>query len=379
MLADFHSCLRTSLGSRVLTRSAGFAVACAAVSAMTIASAGLAAQPGAARPQQPAQQPVEMPAKDNAEERRAVVAATDWIAADALRLLAGKDVDVVVVPGLTLGTPARRLDLTTPQPTSPGPAAPGPTRTGERPRSTSELTLSDEARAAVDAAEGLVSTDESRDLHIATRDLCPAHAALVTAIRPQLRVERADGSVEPAFWVDAGLWARTVLIARQTLAKVAPEHDQAFRTRAQSTRNALMALNDEMMLSYSQLPKDAVLIVGAEGLGQIARVHEREVRVVPSSLKTEEDQANMAELVDLIVTRKIPVAFPIDGVRNANLDELAKRVKARGGDLRIAQALHVDTPIAGDDGSAGAVERMIRHNARVVRDGFTTKALPTAP
>lgn len=376
MLADFPS--RLSLGSlvcaRVLRRAAGFAAVGAALGAMTIASARLAAQPDAARAQQPAQQPAEIPAKDIAEARRPVVAATDWIAADALRLLAGKDVDVVVVPGLTLGTPARRLDLSTPQP-----ASPGPTRTGERSRPASEFTLSEAARAAVDAAEGLVSTDESRDLHIATRDLCPAHAALVTTIRPQQRVERADGSVEPAFWVDAGLWARTVLVARQTLAKVAPEHDQALRTRAREARDALTALNDEMLKSYAELPRDAVLIVGAEGLGQLARVHEREIRVVPSSLKTEQDQKEMGELVDLIIARRIPVAFPIDGVRNANLEELAKRVKARGGDLRIAQPLHVDTPIAGDDGSAGAVERMIRHNARVVRDGFTTKALPTAP
>lgn len=331
--------------------------------AMTLACAGLAMAPA------PAPTPAATaPAKEDAKAERPMVATTDWIAADALRLIAGDDVDVILVPGLPANTPA-----------SAAPAQTGTARTGERSRQQTELVLSEETRTAIDNADGLLSTDESRDLHIATRELCPQHAALVTAIRPQLRVKRADGSIEPAFWLDAALWARTVSVSRQALSKVAPDKDQAFQTRARDVRNTLMALNDKMLVSYSELPKDAILVVGAEGLGQVGRVHEREVRVVPSSLKTDADQAAMRELVDLIASRRIPVVFPIDGAPNANLEELVKRVKARGGDVRIGDALHVDTPLAGDDGSAGAVERVIRHNARVIRDGFTPKGLPTAP
>ncbi len=330
-----------------------------------LAFAGLAA----AAPAAPTA-PTKEPAAQDAKAHRPVVAVTDWIAADAVRLLAGSDIDVVVVPGLGLAAPARKVDAP-----KPGGAVvrPGTQREGE-----AKVTLAPDARAAIDAADAFVSTNEARDVHLAVRGLCPTQGALVSAIRPQQRVTRADGSVEPAFWTDAALWARTVIVARQTLAKVAPAQDQALKDRAKDARNTLLALNDEMLTSLATLPKDTVLIVGAEGLGQLARVHQLEVRVVPKSLDSQADREAMREIVDLVIARKIPAAFPVDGVINANLDELVTRVKARGGQLRIAHPLHVDTPAPGDDGSAGAVERMIRYNARTIRDAFTTQGLPSA-
>lgn len=339
----------------------------AAVGVMMLACVGAIAAP-ASSARAPGAPKASVPMA--AEAKRGTIAVTDWIAADAVRLLAGDDFDVVVVPGLGASTPARGAA-----------AAALPERAGEAGDSVSDgtaLDLSDQVKAAIGAAQGLLSTNEDGALHEATREMSPHQAALVSAIRPQLRVKRGDGTVEPAFWVDAALWARTVSVARQTLAKIAPEMDQSLMARAQDVRGRLMTLNDEMLLRYSELPRDAVLVVGAEGLGQIGRVHEREVRVVPSSLKTEGEQQAMRALVDLIILRKTPVVFPIDGAPNANIDELVKRVRARGGAIRVGEALHVDTPLAGDDGSAGAVERMIRHNARVVRDGFTSKGLPTA-
>lgn len=347
------------------------AATCSWVGAAPAPAPPAATAPASTAPASPG--PTQKPqANAPSKAQRPVIAVTDWIAADAVRLVAGDDVDVVVVPGLGASTPARTIDATLPRQTSPN------TRPGERGRLDGPFELADEARAAIDAADGLLSTNESRELHIATRDICPQHAALVSAVRPQQRVKRANGVLEPAFWLDAALWARTATVARQTLAKIEPENDQALKARAQEVRNALIALNDEMLLSYAKLPSDAVLIVGAEGLGQVERVHQREVREVPMSLKSEAEQQEMRELVDLIIARKIPVVFPIDGAPNANLDELVKRVKVRGGDVRLGEPLHVDTPIPSDDGSAGAVERMIRHNARVVRDGFTPKGLPAA-
>lgn len=295
-----------------------------------------------------------------AAAHRPTVAVTDWIAADAIRLLAKDDVDVVVVPGLGMASPAR--------------SATKPDAKGDE----AKVALSDEARGAIDAAEALVSSAEAKELHAAAKDLCPAQGALASAIRAPLRVTREDGRVEPAFWTDAALWARTVFVSRQTLAKVVPEKDQVLKDRAREVRDRLMALNDEMLSSYGGLSRDTLLVVGAEGLGQLGRVHQLDVRVVPASLDTPEQREAMRELVELIVARKTPAAFPVDGVINGNLEELVRRVRARGGELRIAPALHVDTPAPGDDGSPGAVERMIRYNATVVREAFTTRALPTA-
>lgn len=348
----------------------------------------------AAPPAQPARTPDAQaaPASTTTAKARPRIAVTDWIAADALRLLAGNDVDIILVPGLNLASPARRTVAPAPSRQHPGTrvapprdgaervVTPGtePARPGASAPTPEPMPLAEESRKAIDAAEALLSTDESRELHAAAKDLCAHHASLASAIRPQLRVARADNAIEPAFWMDAGLWARTVLVARQTLTKAAPEHEERFKSRAQEARDRLLVLNDEMLASYGALPTNATLIVGAEGFGQLTRVHTLDVRVVPAGLNTKEEQEALREIVELILARKIPVVFPVDAMPNPTLDELVARVKARGGNVRIGATLHLDTPIPGDDGSAGAVERMLRHNARAVREGFTAKGLPSA-
>lgn len=323
-----------------------------------------------------APKPEPAPIAPTPSTKKPVVAAADWIAADALRLLAGDTVEIRPVPGLA----APLTPEATPTARATKPAAPANGSPDQQ--SDAAVRLSDQARNAIDSADALLSALDAPGLHAAAKELCAVHGALATAIRPQLRALRADGTLEPAFWTDAALWARTVSVTRQTLAKLDPNHDPAaeslLKERANTLRSGLITLNDEMLNTYATLPHNAPLIVGADGLGQVARVHHLDLHLVPRSLDSKEDQEAMRTLVELIIESHVPAVFPVDGRPNSNIDELVKRVKARGGTITIAPALHVDTPAPNDDGSAGAVERMIRHNARTIRDAFAPKGLPLA-
>jgi hypothetical protein len=338
--------------------------------------------------------------------------AADWVAADMLRLVAGPRVEVVLVDALSKDA----------QPV----ATPAPVLSPDTPTDAAALARAEAAlAAAIDPSwrdtfkgvHGAVATSSGptfRDTAIALRLRPDAVVALDESLRPQLRVPRdatkpnnptspaqRAAQVEPLYWHDPGLWARGVTVARRAVdaalrAHLAASHPDAasdaiiaeVATRAREARDRLVALNDQISAQYTRLAQGTTVVVAAPGLAQLARVTRLDIRVVPSAWDQPDDAHAMDALVSRMVERRVGVVFAVDAVDNPGIAEVIRRCADKGLKVRVGGTLHLHTPLPRDragsaDGAqqpleAGAVERVLRHNAKVIVGALVPEGLPRA-
>lgn len=331
------------------------------------------------------------------------IIAADWVAADMLRLVSGPRVEVVLVDALSkdaqpVAKPAPVLSPDTPN------AAPD----------TPEIVRAQDALAAaigpswrdtLKDVHGAIATSSGptfRDAAIALRLRPDAVVALDESLRPQLRVPRDatnPAQIEPLYWHDPGLWARGVTVTRRAVdaalrAEIAAANaDEAtdaiiteLATRAREARDRLVALNDQISAQYTRLAQGSTVVVAAPGLAQLARVTRLDIRVVPRAWDQPDDAKAMDALVATMIERRVGVVFEVDAVDNPGIAEVVRRCADKGLKVRVGGTLHLHTPLprdtAGVTGAdaleAGAVERVVRHNARVIVGALVPEGLPRA-
>jgi len=309
---------------------------------------------------------------------QATVAVADWVAADVLALIAS-------IPQNPIPTPTTNLL----PPTSPATTSPTSSPTKSTAKSISlaarivrvdlgsqGLPLTASSRAALDAAGVFVATNARPDIADVALELTSNKPVwLDESIAPQLRVKRADKSIEPAYWQDAALLSRTILLARKALTTADPANADAYTAQSRLVRDRFVALNDDLLRIYSPIPRQSrVLIVGAQGLGNLARGYEFKLLIVPSEFTSKDGSKAMDDLASLVVSQQIPAVFPVDAAPNLGVAELVSRVQRKGGSIAIAPALYINTPLATVTNAPGAVEQTLRHNANTIAAALTPKA-----
>ena len=120
-----------------------------------------------------------------------------------------------------------------------------------------------------------------------------------------------EHTTDPHFWLDAARMATAATKIGDKLAEVTG--DSAYRDCAAKTAEDLQKLDAEIAAKMASIPKDKrVLITDHEAFGYFSAKYDFElagVAIAGGSTEAETNSANVAELVETIKEKKIPVIF----------------------------------------------------------------------
>ena len=207
--------------------------------------------------------------------------------------------------------------------------------------------------------------------------------AVGEAIPENLLIKEGGGAkdFDPHVWMSVSTWTEIIDPVLDTLSKAQPGKADAFGANAAALRAELAAfgansaalraelaeLDGYVKKCIGAIPPDArILITAHDAFAYFGRDYGLEVEGIQGiSTDDEAGLERINELVDLLVTRKIPAVFVESTVPPKHVAALIEGAKSKGHDVRIGGELFSDA--MGADGSyEGTYLGMIDHNATII-------------
>jgi manganese/zinc/iron transport system substrate-binding protein len=172
---------------------------------------------------------------------------------------------------------------------------------------------------------------------------------------------------DPHVWMNPNLWSLVVLNVRDALIKVQPESENIFRANADTHLTELQQLTQYTTQVLSSVPAESrVLISAHDAFNYFGNAYGFEVMGIQGiSTESEAGLRRIAEMVNVLVDRKIGAVFVESSVSDRNVRALIEGAAAAGHEVIIGGTLFSDA--MGDDGTyEGTYLGMIDHNATVI-------------
>jgi manganese/zinc/iron transport system substrate-binding protein len=197
---------------------------------------------------------------------------------------------------------------------------------------------------------------------MATRDIT---VVAVGEVLPPEQLLNWDSSAphDPHVWNDPLLWSLGVEAIRDTLITVDPDHTDLYRRNADAYLATIADTHEYIQAQVDSIPAERrVLITAHDAFGYFARTYGFEVQGLQGiSTESESSTADVQELAEFIVERRVPAIFVETSVSPRNIEAVQAAVEARGFEVRIGGALFSDA--LGDAGTpSGTYTGMLRHN-----------------
>jgi manganese/zinc/iron transport system substrate-binding protein len=197
--------------------------------------------------------------------------------------------------------------------------------------------------------------------------------AVAEQIDPALLLPWAEytDAFDPHVWFDVTLWMRVVEVVRDALIEADPANADAYRANADAYLQELADLHAYVQQRASELPTgQRVLITAHDAFHYFGRAYGFEVRGLQGiSTAAEAGAADVRELANFIVERRIPAIFVETSVPVRTIEALQAAVAERGHTVAIGGELYSDA--LGDASSHGATYiGMVRHNIDTIVDGL---------
>lgn len=172
---------------------------------------------------------------------------------------------------------------------------------------------------------------------------------------------------DPHVWMDPRLWLSSVAAARDALIAAAPSAEADFRARYDAYAAEIDAVAYYAEEVLASTPAEArALVTAHDAFGYFGRAYGYEVMGIQGiSTESEAGLARIAELVDVLVERRIKAVFVESSVSDRNVRALIEGAAARGHEVSIGGELFSDA--MGPEGTyEGTYLGMIDHNATTV-------------
>ena len=172
-----------------------------------------------------------------------------------------------------------------------------------------------------------------------------------------------EGAFDPHVWFDVRLWAYTVDVVAQTLAKEDPAHAADYYANAQRYQSQLAELDQYVRARAAEVPPERrVLITAHDAFNYFGRAYGFQVRGLQGiSTAAEAGTADVQALAEFIATRRIPAVFVESSIPRRTIEAVQEAVRARGFEVQIGGSLYSDA--MGTPGTlAGTYQGMVRHN-----------------
>ncbi|MDU8943019.1 metal ABC transporter solute-binding protein, Zn/Mn family [Ovoidimarina sediminis] len=179
--------------------------------------------------------------------------------------------------------------------------------------------------------------------------------------------EDYEGRFDPHVWMDPDLWTHVVIAVRDALTGIAPEHGEAFAANTEAHLAELQRLGTYSEDALATVPEASrVLVTAHDAFRYFGEAYGFEVLGIQGiSTESEAGLNRIAELVDLLVERKIGAVFVESSVSDRNIRALIEGAASRGHSVKVGGELYSDA--MGADGSyEGTWIGMIDHNVTTI-------------
>lgn len=177
-----------------------------------------------------------------------------------------------------------------------------------------------------------------------------------------------DGAPDPHLWMVPLLAGEYVTVIAQTLADHDPKHAVQYLAQADTYRQTLVALDEELRALFDTLPDHRrTLVTSHDAFGYFGQHYGFAVASLYGvSTETEPSARQVQRLIDLLRQTQIPTIFVETTVNTAVLNRIA--VDAN---VAIGRPLYGDA--LGPPGSiADSYVAMMRHNAAAIVEGLAS-------
>lgn len=176
-----------------------------------------------------------------------------------------------------------------------------------------------------------------------------------------------EGKYDPHVWFDVSLWIEVVREIERSLAKLDPASAELYKRNADTYVAELETLDSWVAAQVATIPEQSrVLITAHDAFGYFGQRYGLEVRGLQgTSTATEAGVADVQDLANFIVERRIKAIFVESSVPQATIEAVQQAVRAKGHEVAIGGQLFADAM-----GASGTLEGtylgMVRHNVRTI-------------
>lgn len=195
-----------------------------------------------------------------------------------------------------------------------------------------------------------------------------------------LELDGGSGHTDPHVWMDVGGWIEAVKVVEAALIDYDPQHADHYTANAKAYLATLEKLDVYAKASIATIPENQrVLVTAHDAFNYLGRAYGLQVRGIQGiSTESEAGVRDLEDLVDFIVSQKIPAVFVETSVADKNVRALVEGARARGHQVVIGGSLYSDA--MGAPGTyEGTYIGMIDHNVTTITNalggqavGFTT-------
>ncbi|NJO36651.1 MAG: zinc ABC transporter solute-binding protein [Rhizobiales bacterium] len=187
--------------------------------------------------------------------------------------------------------------------------------------------------------------------------------------------------IDPHLWMDASLWARTAPVIALTFAEIAPDCADDMQTRTEIYGEQLQALHGWIKASIESIPEaQRILITAHDAFNYYGRAYGIDVTGVQGiSTESEAGIADIREMVDTVVARKVPAVFIESTINPRTIQAVIDAAADKGQAIEIGGELYSDA--MGEPGTAGGtyIGMLVENTLTIVRAlGGKPAALPDA-
>jgi len=172
---------------------------------------------------------------------------------------------------------------------------------------------------------------------------------------------------DPHVWMDPDLWSRVVVVVRDALIAALPEGEAEFRANAEKHLQEIAALSDYSKKALATVPAGSrILVTAHDAFKYFGRAYGYEVLGIQGiSTQSEAGLSRIAELVDVLVDRKIRAVFVESSVSDRNVRALAEGAASRGWQIEVGGQLFSDA-MGRNCTYEGTYIGMIDHNVTTI-------------
>lgn len=170
---------------------------------------------------------------------------------------------------------------------------------------------------------------------------------------------------DPHVWFDVTLWQIVVNKIAETLANVDTANAAYYRQNAKTYTQQLQQLNEEVKQSIAQIPAEQrLLITSHDAFGYFGKAYNLEVRGLQGiSTVAEFGLRDIADITNLLITRKIKAVFVESSVPQKSLEAVIEGCRSKGHQVVIGGTLFSDAMGAANT-PEGTYIGMVKYNTQ---------------
>jgi manganese/zinc/iron transport system substrate-binding protein len=218
---------------------------------------------------------------------------------------------------------------------------------------------------------------EGKMQELLARDNASQKFVAVTKDIPQPNLLGGETHSDPHVWMDVRLWKIALSTITEELCHKLPQHTDKIRERFKKLEIEFDALHSYGLSAIESIPKDQrILVTSHDAFQYFGKAYGLEVQAIQGiSTESEAGLQRINEVVDLIVTRKIPAVFVESSVPRDTIEAVVQGAAARGHKIKIGAELFSDA--LGASGTyEGTYPGMLDHNFTSVTRGLGGIAPP---